>query len=265
MEPAINVSLLWSLFIVAHVGLGAPPVRDRLVDRLGELGFGLVFSAVAAVLFAPLVLYYSAHRFEGAPGLALGAHALGRAALEAAVAGGVVLMAAGLASYPRSPYTVLDGSSRWQAFGLQRVTRHPFFMGLGVFAAAHTLLATRLVGATFMAGFAVLAVGGAALQDRKLLARRGESFARYLTETSAVPFGAILSGRQDLAWGELPLGGLLVGCALAVALRGLHQWIFAYGGALFVGATLGVPAVILVRSLARLRRARRREGVRLAS
>jgi uncharacterized membrane protein len=212
------------------------------------------------VLFAPLVLYYGAHRFEGAPGLALGAHPLARAALEAAVAGGVVLMGASFASYHGSPYAVLGVSPRRQPRGLERVTRHAFFMGLGVFALAHMLLATRLVGAAFMAGFALLAIGGAAVQDRKLLASRGEPFAAYLAETSATPMAAILSGRQRLVWGELPVGGLAMGAGIAFALRSFHDGIFAWGGALFLGATFGGIGIILAKSLAR-RETHRSRGV----
>ena len=253
MEPAVVVLLLWLAFAAAHVGLGTARIRGTLVRRFGESGFTLLFSGVAAVLFAALVIYYAANRFEGAPGLALGGHPFERRALMGSIGFGIALMAASFASYDRSPYVVLGEPRSRQPRGLERVTRHPFFMGLTLFALAHVLLATRLVGAVFMTGFAVLAFGGAWIQDRKLLERRGEPFARYLGETSVVPFGAILSGRQRLVWDELPLGGLAAGGLLAVALRGVHDGIFASGGAPFLAAVLGGVAVILAASLGRRR------------
>src|SRR5437899_13047458 len=55
--------------------------------------------------------------------------------------------------------------------GVERVTRHPFFVGVALLASAHVLLATRLVGAVFFAGLAALAILGAWHQDRTLPAR----------------------------------------------------------------------------------------------
>jgi uncharacterized membrane protein len=40
-----------------------------------------------------------------------------------------------------------------------------------------------------------------------------------LETTSMVPFAAIVSGRQRIAWQELPVRGLIIGLAVAVALR----------------------------------------------
>jgi len=46
-----------------------------------------------------------------------------------------------------------------------------------------------------------------------------------------VPFGAIVAGRQRLAWSELSAGALVLGVVLAVVLRTVHGSIFAHGGA----------------------------------
>src|SRR5439155_1644277 len=82
------------------------------------------------------------------------------------------------------------------------VSRHASFVGLALLGAAHALLATRLVGTVLMGGLTVFAVAGAWHQDRKLLRQRGEPYAAYLEATSTVPFGAIVAGRQRLAWQE---------------------------------------------------------------
>ena len=141
--------------------------------------------------------------------------------------------------------------------GLERVTRHAFFAGLVIFSLAHALLATKLVGTVFLLGYAAVSALGAWHQDRKLLARFGEPFASYLRATSAVPFAAILSGRQQLVWRELPYVAIVGGVALAWGLRSIHEWIFAYGGAPFIAAVLGGVAVIGVVTL-RQERARLR-------
>ena len=86
---------------------------------------------------------------------------------------------------------------------MERITRHAFFWGLGMLAIAHALLATRLVGTVLFTGVALVAIGGSYHQDRKLLARIGRPYADYLAATSAVPFAAIVAGRQRFPWTDL--------------------------------------------------------------
>src|SRR5262249_59059759 len=113
--------------------------------------------------------------------------------------------------------------------GPQRATRPPFFAGLALCALAHALLATRLIGTVGFAGLALVTMVGARHQDAKLLARGGKPYADYLAATSAVPFAAILAGRQSFVWRELPLGAFAIGLAVAAGLRAVHGSIFAHG------------------------------------
>src|SRR5262249_34027693 len=157
----------------------------------------------AALAFAMMVRFYAAHRLEGVSGLALGTTGAPRVLLLAIVVAGAVLVLASLGPYAASAYAMgTDGAHA--ARGLERITRHPFFACGGLAFGAHALLAPHLIGTVFCAGLAVLALAGAWHQDRKLLARRGPSFAVFLSSTSLVPFAAILSGRQRLVLRELP-------------------------------------------------------------
>jgi uncharacterized membrane protein len=259
-EPAAILALLWLLFGGTHVGLATGRVRGALVDRLGDRGFMALFSAIASISFAALVVYYAAHRYEGAPGLALTAVPAVRWLLMAAIAFGVALITAGLIAYPRMPMALFDQPIR-QPRGIERITRHPFFVGVAVLGVAHAFLATRLVGAVFAAGLAVLGIAGAWHQDRKLLARRGGPYADYLARTSTVPFAAALAG-QPLAWRELPLGALAGGLVLAVVLRLGHGVLFAHGGAWIIVAVSGGGAIA---SWQTWRRTQRRAALLTAS
>lgn len=235
MTPATVVGFLWLLFGGSHVGLAA--VRARLVPRLGELGFTAFFYLVASASFAALVTYYAAHRFQGAPGLALGSIPALRWSLMGVAALGIALNVPGLTTYPRLPSALFAQPIR-PARGIEKITRHPFFAGTGLFALAHALLATRLVGFVFFGGLVLLVAVGAWHQDRKLLARRGAPYAEYLASTSAVPFAAVLSGRQRLTRRDLPIGTLALGLGLALALRQWHDRLFANRGAWIVGVFL---------------------------
>lgn len=253
MRPVVVVTLLWLLFGGTHIALAV--LRNRLVPRLGEMGFTVLFYVVAALSFTALVMYYAVHRFEGAAGLALGGSSSLRWTLMGVVALGLALTVPALISYPRLP-TALFGQPIRPARGIERITRHPFFAGTALFALAHVLLATRLIGTVFFGGLLALATVGAWHQDRKLLARRGTAYGDYLARTSALPFAAIIGGRQRLVWGELPIMALGLGAVLAIVLRYQHDVLFAHGGAwiaaVFVvgGAVAGLNAWRRARRLA---------------
>jgi uncharacterized membrane protein len=255
MEPALTVASLWLLFGGLHVGLATRRVRTALVARLGEVGFTALFSVVAAAFFTLLVRYYAAHRLEGVGGLALGGITAVRWALMPLIVGGLALALASLVTYPVSPMALFTEKVR-PPRGLERVTRHPFFMGVAIAALAHVPLAPRLVGAMFQLGLASLAIAGAWHQDRKLVARRGRSYEEYLAQTSAIPFGAIVGGRQRLVPRELPWTALAVTLVVALWLRVVHGAIFAHGGGWVIGVTLGGAAVAALGSWRVARRAR---------
>jgi uncharacterized membrane protein len=109
---------------------------------------------------------------------------------------------------------------------------------------AHALLATKLTGAVFFSGFAALATLGSMHQARKLRARKGERFARYLAETSAIPFVAIIRGRQRLVLNELPWLAFALGAGLAFLVREVHERILAWYGAPLIAAVVGGSLVI---------------------
>jgi uncharacterized membrane protein len=264
MEPTLAILGLWLVFGGTHVGLAAPTVRNPLVARLGEYGFRVVYSVVASATFAALVMFYAAHRFEGAPGLALGRYAPLRVLLMGVVGIGVVLQVMGVVGYPRSPTAV--GRPRVQpAIGVARITRHAFFVGIGLLAAAHALLATRLVGTVFFAALAALAFVGSWHQDQKLIALRGRPYADYVASTSALPFAAIASGRQPFAWRELSATAIVLGIATAIGLRQIHDRILAGDGAWLVGAVVGGAALLGLASLWGARRMRAPATIRRAS
>jgi uncharacterized membrane protein len=256
MDPVLRVAFAVALFAISHIGLGWPPVRQFLVARLGRWGFTLLFMLVAWITFGSAVATYATYAEAGPAGLALGAHPAARLALVAAIVLGVMLMIGAFAGYVSSPYS-MGGESVREPRGLERVTRHPFFVGTALLGGAHALLATRMVGAVLMGSLALFALLGAWFQDGKLLALRGEPYAAYRAASSTLPFVAIAAGRQRLVSSELPYGTLLLGVALAWLLRSLHGHLFAHGGAYVIAALVIGPLVILFSEWRRDRRSRR--------
>ena len=217
MDPSLSVLLAFLPFALSHIGLGAPPVRSALVEWLGVWGFTWLFFCVAALTFALAISTYAGVQGTGAPGPALGDVPVLRELLVGAVVAGIVLMAASLAEFGRSPYS-MSSASVSEPTGLSRVTRHPFFVGVGLLGVGHALLATHLPGTVAMGTLGVFALVGAHFQDRKLVVQRGPDYADYVRVTSFVPFAAIFAGRQRLVLREFPVVGLAIGLAVPLAL-----------------------------------------------
>lgn len=255
MEPALTVTLFWLLFAGTHIGLATGRLRAALQARLGVWGFTILFSLVAAGAFTLLIRAYAAVHLEGAPGLAFGTVPGLRWPLMGVVVAGVVLATASLIAYPRSPMALFGESVR-TPYGIERITRHSFFVGVAMVAMAHALLAGRLVGTVFFAALALFAMVGAWHQDQKLLALRGAPYREYLAATSTLPFAAVVGGRQRIVWRELSLGALTAGLVLAGLLRSVHGSIFAHDGTWVIAATVGGAALETIQAWRRAHRQR---------
>jgi uncharacterized membrane protein len=249
MQSTLIIALLCAAFVAAHIGLASDRIRARMIGRLGESRWVWAYGIVASVLFSLIVTYYAGHQFDGLPGPSLGAVPAMRWALIAVSVAGMALLVSTFARYLDSPYAVFTHNFR-EPYGIERITRHPLFAGIVIFATGHALLSSHLNGTIVFSSLAILAAAGARHQDAKLLRRGAEPYRRFLEATSAVPFAAIIAGRQRVVWRELPIAALTGGLALAAALRLVHDSIFAHDGLFVIAAVVGGGAItMLVSSL----------------
>jgi uncharacterized membrane protein len=95
---------------------------------------------------------------------------------------------------------------------------------------AHSLVNPTVGDWIFFGGFVVYGILSAIHQDRRVLAAGPEQAKRFVAETSALPFVAILAGRQRLALREFSLMGLLAAVILVAVLRFFHgSWFGGFG------------------------------------
>ena len=215
----VVIVALWIAFAVTHMGLSSPSLRPRLLERLGERGFQGVYSLVALALFVPLVWIYASNRHAGPELWALGPLPGVQAIVSLGMAVALVLAVAGLLT--PSPVSLLPGKT--EVKGVFRITRHPLFMGMGIFGLMHLLGAETHAGElAFFGGFVVFAPLGCRHQDHRKLAALGEEFRRFHEQTPFLPFtrpGAL----QGLK--EMPLA-IALGIVVAAVLRYLHPPLF---------------------------------------
>ncbi|KAJ3041835.1 CAAX prenyl protease [Rhizophlyctis rosea] len=105
-------------------------------------------------------------------------------------------------------------------YSLQRVSRHPTLFSLG-FLGLGAALGTPFIAESIMFGFPIVfALIGGAHQDYRFR-KVGELTAEKDDKTSLVPFGALVSGKQD--WRKLAGEMKWVNAAVAVVVAvGLH-------------------------------------------
>lgn len=223
MDAPISLLALWGLFAATHMGLSSVATRRRLIDRLGTGPFLGLYSLVALAVFVPLVSVYLGHRHEGAllwnlrsvPGLV---------PVSMWVSG--VCFAITVASFFQPSPASIGAGADPKAVGILRITRHPLFMPIAVLGASHTLINGYVTDVIFFLGLTVFGVVGCMHQDARKIVEEGPGFARFIDETSLVPFAAILTGRNKLVLSELPWLGIGVGAAAAVGFYHLHWVMF---------------------------------------
>ena len=111
------------------------------------------------------------------------------------------------------------------ATGILRITRHPLLSGIALWSAVHVLANGDLPSLIFFGTFFVVVLAGSRSIDHKRYVAFGADWQRFATETSILPFGAILLGRNKFKPGELGWRALL-GIALYAALVYFHPSIF---------------------------------------
>lgn len=257
MDVVTITAILVGTFVVSHLALASPPLRTVLVDRLGQVKHTAIVAFAAWGSLGPLCWYYGTHAHEGPPGLGLG-HLPGVWWPSAIGSGlGIVLMVGIVApsGYLRSA-SVVFGQRTNEPRGVERITRHPFFVGLLLWSVGHMLLASRMAGVVLFGALAVMAGLGGVLQDAKLRRLRGDSHEAYLRVTSFVPLLAVLRGRQRIVAKELPWLFWGLGIGVAAGVWALHGSGFAYGWVLVLVLLVLVPLWFAVASAFRHHRAR---------
>ena len=248
VSPAVAVLAAWLLFGGLHLLLSSPWLRAWLSNTLGERRFLVVYTLIAAVSLTLLAIAIARYGGEGRRALSLVTVPVAKWSLGAIALIGAALATAGLVNYSRSPMAELARRLRSPhevrrkqlraPAAVERITRHPFFVGIALLMGAHALLASTLTDAVFFTGFTLLALVGIPMQDRKLRARHGDVYGAYLNVSSAVPFAAAhrsTSGTAERVW---PV--FLVSIAGATLLLALHPvWRLGHGASFAILVNIG--------------------------
>jgi uncharacterized membrane protein len=220
-----SILFWWLLFAGTHIGGSSQALRTALIRRLGLTGFKGIYTLVALATFIPLCSVYARHKHAGALLFVPDSSLL--AATEGLMLVALVVLAQGLATPgPMSTQAELSGRFSPEVRGIQRVTRHPQNLAFILFGFSHLLVNPFSADLIFFGGFVVYGIASAIHQDDSQRIAGIPEVREYLAVTSALPFAAIVTGRQRLAAREYSRTALVGALLLYVVLRIFHSRLF---------------------------------------
>jgi len=212
---AACVAFVGSHFLLSH------PLRAALVARLGARPFLGLYSLVALATFAWIVIAYRAVPLQ-APLWVPPDWGWMVASLVMLFA--AILLAGSFVGNPAMPEARV---SDWAPRGVFAITRHPMMWSFSLWAIVHGWIWSAPANLVLTSAILILALGGAAGQDRKKAALMGAKWQGWVSRTAFFPFtgrsalGAMWPRWQVLAggvvlwlvatWAHGPLGGMAVG------------------------------------------------------
>ena len=190
MTPIGQLELAAASFVGSHFIL-SHPLRRPLANALGERGFLLIYSLVAAATLGWMVwaagkVGPEALRWQPGTGFVVAASLL--------TWFGTILFVGSFAKNPALPDPRARKRDFGQPKGVFRITRHPMMWGFGLWALSHALVNPTPSGLIIAEAVFVLAILGAALQDFKKRRLVGGAWRQWEGRTSFFPFG------RGLAW-----------------------------------------------------------------
>jgi uncharacterized membrane protein len=218
----VSLAFAAAFFIAIHLGLSGTRLRDASVARLGLRTYMVVFSAASVAGMVWLVSAYNTAPYVATWGQWQGWKPFAVVLMLPAF----VLVVAGLTT--QNPTAVAQEQAVTRApRGIVRISRHPFLMGVALWATIHLIGNGDLASLLFFSSLAMVAAAGTVSIDAKRRrALGGAAWDQFASRTSILPFAAILAGRNTLSAGELGWWRPVAGVMAYALMLGAHSHVF---------------------------------------
>jgi len=195
----VSLTLAAMAFIAIHLGVSGTTLRDQVVSRIGLRGYMVAFSVASVAAIVWLVSAYNSAGYVPTWGQLEWWKPFAIALMLPAF----LLVVIGLTT-PNPTAVAQEGLVDRAPQGIVRITRHPFLVGVAIWAGVHLIGNGDAASLLFFAALAIVALAGTASIDAKR--RRvlgGQAWDAFASRTSIVPFAAIAAGRNSLAMREI--------------------------------------------------------------
>src|SRR5216684_300296 len=191
MDPVLIIALWAALFVGSHLVISSNAIRPTLIRRIGEQPYRGLYSLVAFATFVPLLIAFAYHKHAGPMLWYL------RGVEPIRWLTWLMMLAAFIffvGSFVNPNPGAIGAPAGRGVGGILKITRHPNFVALAIFAFAHILMNGWVGDLFFFGSIATLAIVGGRHQDQRKLRELGASYRAVLDSTSFFPFGALLGG-----------------------------------------------------------------------
>lgn len=225
MDATFWIGFWAALFLTTHLATTSQSIRPRVVAALGEQPYRGIYSLISFATFIPLTVEFVRNKHAGPMLWNLRDVPVARYVAIVLMVTAIPLMVASFAT-PSPTAIGSPNESMAEPRGVLKITRHPLFWAIGLFAVAHLMMNGWLGDVIFFGTLLLTVVVGVQHQDARKLRSLGESYRRFCEQTSAVPGAALLSGRQRLRSGDLPWAAIMVELVLVAVLVAVHPYVF---------------------------------------
>lgn len=181
MTLQMGLTLSALLFVGLHFLL-SHPLRAPLVRAVGERPFSGIYSLIAILTFGGMIYYYG--RIGREPALWQVPDA-GWIVGELLMWLGSILFVGSLVGNPALPGA---RGPKGPPRGVFAITRHPMMWGFALWAIVHLAVIAMPKALVFDGSIILLALVGAAMQDKKKRALMGDRWHEWSAQTAFVPF-----------------------------------------------------------------------------
>jgi uncharacterized membrane protein len=220
MSPMTHLILASILFLAAHY-IASTPLRETLVAVMGRAYLALY------VLLAFAMLGWMIHAFYHAPFVNLWYAVVLRVVPLFLMPFALILFVCGVSTpNPTAVGQEKHLTSASPARGILRITRHPVLWGFALWALSHVVARGDLASLIFFGTFALLALTGTRLIERRKARTAGPAWKAFAAATSNLPFAAIAEGRNQFRPGELGAWKVVLALAAYGLLLKFHHPLF---------------------------------------
>jgi uncharacterized membrane protein len=221
-----NLIIAAAAFLLIHLLVSGTRLRDAIIRTIGQGPYMGLYSLASIALLIWMGFAYAAAQ-RGPNPVYWSATPVTKWIQLGVTLIAFLLAVPGLAT--RNPTSVagealLDRPNTVQ--GILRITRHPFLWGVALWAAGHLMVNGDLASLILFGSLFLLAVLGPSSIDAKRRRALGEKWDAFASETSAIPFAAIVQGRQQLKIGEIGAWRLGIAVLVWAGLIAAHPMLF---------------------------------------
>mgnify|MGYP001816487183 FL=1 len=219
----MELLLFSTLFVGTHLGIAGTPLRGVIVSKAGEGAYLIGYAVISLLTLSWMVDAYKVAPYVETWGQLYSLQPIALGLMLVAF----FLVVVGLTT--PSPTLVgaeglLDKDNAVR--GILRITRHPFLMGVALWALTHLVVNGDVAGLILFGAMILLCVVGAYSIDQKRREKLGDKWSDFASQTSAIPFVAIIQGRNHLAIGELGWWRILLAIGGFLSMLMYHARLF---------------------------------------